>query len=138
MVLHVSALLADEVFISPSGSNGNTGAIGSPWGTFDFANDQLDPADTLWVRGGTYDLTSRIRMQGNDGGSPGCLVSIWFYQSEVPILDFDNMTASWRSSSGHVIQTDEGVDWLYIKELTIQNARDNGLGRKATTVFSND
>ena len=32
--------------------------LGSPWGTFDFAIDNINPGDTLFVRGGTYNLNS--------------------------------------------------------------------------------
>jgi len=131
IVLHFSPLRADEFFIATGGSNGNSGTIGSPWGTFDFAIDQLDPGDTLWVRGGSYDLDSRIRLQSGDGGTSGNPVSIWSYQNEVPILDFDSMTGTWGSSSGRGIQIDDGVDWLHFKGLTIQNARDNGIGSQS-------
>ena len=130
-VFNLSRLSADEFYIAPGGSNGNSGTIGSPWETFDFAIDQLGPGDTLFVRGGTYNLSSRVRLQGGDGGSAGNPVNIWAYESngimEEPILDFSGMGASWGSSSGRGVQIDSGVDWLHIKGLTIQNARDNGL-----------
>lgn len=131
VALQGASLRADEFFIATGGSNGNAGTIGSPWGTFEFAIDQLDPGDTLWVRGGTYDLDSRIRLEGGDGGSSGSRVNIWSYQNEMPILDFDDMTANWGSSSGRGIQIDEGVDWLHFQGLTIQNARDNGINSKS-------
>ena len=118
---------AKEVYISPTGSNSSDGSLGSPYGTFDYAIDQLSPGDTLWVRGGTYNLTDRVRMQSGDGGTSGSPVNIWAYGTETPVLDFSGMSAYWGSSSGRGIQIDDGVDWVHIKGLTIQNARDNGL-----------
>lgn len=120
-----------EFFIAPSGSDSNPGNLANPWGSFDYAIDRVQPGDTLWVRGGFYSLSDRIRLRGSDGGVPGAPVNIWAYEQngilETPVLDFTPMTAAWGSSSGRGLQIDEGVDWLHLKGLTIQNARDNGL-----------
>ena len=122
---------AAEYFIAPLGSNSNPGTLDMPWGGFDYAIDRLQPGDTLYVRGGIYSLSQRIRLQSGDGGTSAAPVNIWAYEQngilETPILDFASMTASWGSSSGRGVQVDNGVDWLHFKGLTIQNARDNGL-----------
>lgn len=118
---------AAEYYIAPGGSNGNVGSSGSPWGTFDFAIDNIDPSDTLFVRGGTYNLNSRLRIRNNEGGTAANPIKIWAAPGESPIIDFNSMTASWGGSSGRGIQIDNGADWLHIKGLTIQNARDNGI-----------
>jgi len=118
---------AGEFYIAPNGSNGNGGTIGSPWGTFDFAIDQIGPGDTLFVRGGTFNLNDRLRIDDDQGGVSGSPVNIWAFPGESPILDFNNMTSSWGSSSGRGIQIDDGANWLHLKGLTIQNARDNGI-----------
>lgn len=131
LVTAIPLSIAAEFFIAPGGNNANGGSILSPWGTFGFAIDQLGPGDTLFVRGGTYGLTSRLRLQTGDGGAADNRVNIWAYESggvmETPILDFNGMTTAWGSSSSRGIQIDDGVDWIHFKGLTIQNARDNGL-----------
>ena len=57
-VLAISALVfeanAANYYISPTGSDSNTGTIGSPWKTFSFAVPKLKPGDTLILRDGTY------------------------------------------------------------------------------------
>ncbi|QEG36442.1 right-handed parallel beta-helix repeat-containing protein [Bythopirellula goksoeyrii] len=119
---------AAEFYISPGGSNGNNGSQGSPWGTFDYAIDRINPGDTLFVRGGTYSLNSRIQIRSDEGGTSNNPINIWSYPGESPVLDFDSMSnGSWGQSSGRGIQIDDGADWLHIKGLTIQNARDNGI-----------
>jgi hypothetical protein len=119
---------AVEFYIAPGGSNTNNGSIGSPWSTFDFAIDNINPGDTLFVRGGTYNLNSRIQIRNNEGGTSTNPINIWSYPGESPILDFDTMSNSlWGQSSGRGIQVDEGADYLHIKGLTIQNTRDNGI-----------
>lgn len=128
LALGFSSSMAAEYYIAPGGSNAGSGAIDSPWGTFDFAIDNIDPGDTLFVRGGTYSLNSRIQIRGNEGGAANNPINIWSYPGETPILDFAGMSNSlWGSSSGRGIQIDGGADYLHIKGLTIQNARDNGI-----------
>jgi hypothetical protein len=131
LALALSAYLparAAEFYIAPGGSNAGNGSIGSPWGTFDYAIDNINPGDTLFVRGGTYNLNSRIQIRNNEGGTSTNAINIWSYPGELPILDFATMSNSlWGQSSGRGIQVDEGANYLHIKGLTIQNARDNGI-----------
>ncbi|WP_146584480.1 right-handed parallel beta-helix repeat-containing protein [Posidoniimonas polymericola] len=119
---------AAEYFIAPGGSNAGSGSIASPWGGFDYAIGQLSPGDTLYVRGGQYDLDNRVRFQSSSAGTEAAPVRVWSYADETPVLDFSGMSNSlWGGSSGRGIQVDGGADWLHLKGLTIQNARDNGI-----------
>lgn len=108
-----------EFYISTTGSNGGSGSIGSPWGTFDYAISQIGAGDTLYVRGGNYSLSSRIRIQ--KGGVSGAPITMQAYPGETPVLDF----AANPSSSDRGIQLEH--DWWHIKGLTVQNAPDNGV-----------
>ena len=119
VMLQPLAVGAGEYYISTTGSNGGSGGIASPWSTFDYAIGQINPGDTLYVRGGTYDLNSRIRIQ--KGGTSGAPISMLAYPGETPILDFDSNP----SSSDRGIQLER--DWWRIKGLTVQNAPDNGI-----------
>ncbi|MEQ8848680.1 MAG: right-handed parallel beta-helix repeat-containing protein [Botrimarina sp.] len=123
-----AASAAAEYFIAPGGSNAGSGAIDAPWGTFDYAIGRLDPGDTLYVRGGEYSLGSMVRFRSSAAGSAAAPVRVWAYADEAPVLDFSSMSNGlWGSSSGRGIQIDQGADWLHLRGLTIQNARDNGL-----------
>jgi hypothetical protein len=53
-------------YVAPNGSNSGSGTVTSPWKTFDFAWDQLDPGDTLVLKDGDYfeDLTPPSSKQG--------------------------------------------------------------------------
>ena len=118
---------AADFYLSPTGSNGNNGSVGSPWGTLQFAVDQLSPGDTLFLRGGTYNISQRVRFQGGDGGVEGSPVNLWAFPGEVPVLDFATMGASLGSSSGRGLQIDDDAGHLHFRGLTIQNAKDNGM-----------
>lgn len=115
----VDQAAAAEYYIAPDGSDAGSGAINSPWGTFDYAISQINSGDTLYARGGTYDLASRIRIQ--KGGVSGSPINLWAYPGETPVLDF----ASNASSSDRGIQLER--DWWNLKGLIIQNAPDNGV-----------
>jgi hypothetical protein len=127
IVLGLSQAQAAEYYIAPGGSDSNSGSLGSPWGDFDFAIDNINPGDTLYVRGGTYNLNSRLQIRNNEGGTAANPINMWAYPGESPILDFNSMTVAWGGTSGRGIQIDEGADYISLKGLTIQNARDNGI-----------
>lgn len=127
-LLFAYPVIAAEYFISPTGNNGGNGSIDAPWATFAYAIDRLTPGDTLYVRGGTYGLNSRIQIRGNRGGTEAAPIRIWAYEGESPVLDFSLMSNSlWGATGGRGIQVDEGADWLHLRGLTIENARDNGI-----------
>jgi hypothetical protein len=127
VILFRNPAFAAEYYISPGGSNGNAGSADAPWGTFNFAIGQLNAGDTLFVYGGTYELNSRVRFESEHAGTAADPIRIWAVPGESPVLDFASMSAAWGSSSGRGIQIDGGADWLHLKDLTIQNARDNGI-----------
>ena len=108
-----------EFYISPAGSDANAGSLGSPWGTFQYAISQINAGDTLLVRGGTRDLSSRIRIQ--KGGTAGAPITMQAYPGETPVLDF----AANPSTTDRGIQLER--DWWHFKGLTVQNAPDNGM-----------
>lgn len=115
-------------YVATDGNDLGDGSIGAPFGTFDYAIDQTSPGDTIFVRGGNYSLSTRVRIQAAESGDVGNPINLWAYPGEQPILDFSGMDASLNGmSSGRGIQFDENASWWHVKGLTIQHARDNGL-----------
>lgn len=80
---------AATYYISPSGSDGGSGAIGSPWFTFNKAWTVLAAGDFLYCRGGTYNYTVQQDITSLSGSS-GNLITIENYPGEVPIFTQDN------------------------------------------------
>lgn len=83
--------------MSPSGSDGGTGAIGDPWATFEHASGVLTAGDTLYVRGGTYTsaqaLSYQYRFQISGlAGTSSNWITITRYQNEVPVFDCSGST----------------------------------------------
>src|SRR5690242_1169364 len=52
---------AAEFYAAPNGSSAGTGSIGSPWDLQTALNGpaNVQPGDTIWLRGGTYRISNR-------------------------------------------------------------------------------
>lgn len=76
---------AEQFFVSPSGSDltGN-GTINNPWGTITFALNDLQPGDTLFLRGGTYYESGIPVYLKGEAGSP---IRISSYPGEQAVID---------------------------------------------------
>jgi len=46
--------IAGDLYVSPTGSNGNAGTEASPWATVAYAATQAQAGDTVWIKAGTY------------------------------------------------------------------------------------
>jgi Right handed beta helix region len=71
-------------YVSNSGSDSNSGTIGSPWRTIQHAADSVKAGATVDVRGGTYNESVTIAMSGNS--SAGYII-FQSYPGESAILD---------------------------------------------------
>jgi Ca2+-binding RTX toxin-like protein len=105
-------------YVSPNGSNNNTGQLDSPFSSLQHAHDIAKAGDTIYMRGGVYKLTSGVQLtHDGTGGNP---ITVTNYQNEVPILDGSTM------KSGYVIEM-SSASWNHIKGLEIKNGPEGGL-----------
>ena len=74
---------AADRYVSTAGSNAGAGTLGSPWRTIDFAADNANPGDTIFVRGGEY----RERVTPNRSGTAASRITIKNYADESPVID---------------------------------------------------
>ncbi|NNF53816.1 MAG: DUF4214 domain-containing protein [Acidimicrobiales bacterium] len=74
-----------DLFVSPSGSDSNTGTASSQaWRSLQFASDQLVAGDTLWVMGGNYKGFSM-----GPRGRSDAWIRIVNYPGANPVVDGD-------------------------------------------------
>ena len=77
-------------YIDDNGSDGNTGAIGSPWETPRYAADNMADGDTLYFREGDY---GTVRLGVTDGGGVDTVFSSTTFFRGYPgeTVDFDSL-----------------------------------------------
>src|SRR4249919_2225480 len=120
--------LAAERYVATSGSNAgsNTGTnINSPLATIGQAISLSSPGDTIYVRGGTYNLSSTISISGTKDGTAANPYNLFAYPGESPVLDF--RAEPYNASNGGMKGITLNADYWHIKGLTIQYAADNGI-----------
>src|SRR5664279_836139 len=89
LMVHPVSLSATVYYISPSGSDTNSGTITSPWFTMQKAWLNMVAGDLLYLRGGTYNYTTKQSLTTKDGSSSDTL-KIFNYPGESPVLDFSS------------------------------------------------
>jgi hypothetical protein len=120
LCLSISIASSAQKYVSSSGSDSNPGTISLPYATITKAISVSTAGDTIYVRGGTYTLTTTINI--SKSGTSTSKYHLFAYQNERPILDFSGMAVS---SSNRGISL-SGSYW-YIKGLDVKGAGDNGL-----------
>jgi len=109
---------ANIIYLSPSGSDGNPGTIGSPKKTLEGAWAVVAAGDTIYLRGGTHAYDDMQYLQSKNGTSNNW-IKIWGYPGETAVIT--------RSASYAVVN---GVDqdliyvegnWLWFQDLEIAN-----------------
>ena len=82
---------------SAAGDDSSNGGKSAPWQSLAFSLRQLEPGDTLFLRGGIYYETAYLSRSGNEGQP----ITIRSYPGELAILDggqrefFENPEQSW-------------------------------------------
>jgi hypothetical protein len=114
----VTVLPAHAVDYYISGSSGNDinpGTLASPWKTIQKANSRLQAGDTVYIRGGTYQVAEGVNPANT--GLPGRPITYKNYGSET--VEFvgasDNCTAVNLNSDSGIVRSYIVVDGLRFK-----------------------
>ena len=111
-------LSGQPYYVSTSGSDSNTGSITSPFATIAKAVSAVSAGQTIYVRGGTYNLTATISI--TKSGTANSYINLFAYQGERPVLDFSGQTFGSKGISL------KGSYW-HFRGLDVTNSGDNGL-----------
>lgn len=103
------------------GDDNNAGTIDAPFYHLEKALALMEPGDTVFMRGGTYNYTQTIALDKR--GSKAEYLSIFAYENEQPVLDFYEVTGDRGSGRGFKMTG----DYYYMKGLEICYAPDNGI-----------
>lgn len=100
-------------YVATTGSDEADGSIGAPWATLTYAASQLEPGDTLYLRGGTWNEYLNVP----NSGSPGRMITYEAYPGETPIVDGDGI---WIADMYGVVNI-RNKSYIRIKGLTVRN-----------------
>jgi hypothetical protein len=121
VVLFLSARLAAQPwYVATSGSDLNSGTLQSPFKTIEKAVSVVQPGQTIYIRGGTYDLTTTITI--TNSGTANAVISMFAYPGETPVLDFSAQALDGANRGIRLT----GSYW-HIKGINITGAGDNGM-----------
>jgi hypothetical protein len=114
-------------YVSPTGGATASGAFSQPFATLQKANDMVVPGDTVFIRGGTYGITTPANSGAGisitkSGTSDADRIYFWAYQREIPVFDFSKMTISTTGYTHGIVVTGS---WLHFKGLEICNTTMN-------------
>ena len=103
-----SIIAADAIYVSPNGSDTNTGTIDAPFKTVQKALDTVKAGQTIYLREGTYTALNTFKSSGTEGN----YITLRNYPGEKPYL---TMTAG---SDGAILHLD-GNAYIKIEGLEI-------------------
>lgn len=84
--------IAQNVYVSTSGNNSNSGTEALPWQTIQYAVDNINAGQTIFVRSGTYSEKIKFSGSTDSGTSGGGYVILQNYTGESPIIDGTGLT----------------------------------------------
>lgn len=111
---------ASGVYVATNGSDSNPGTFSQPFATIAQAISVATAADTIYIRGGTYSLSSTVTISKSGSGSSK--YRLFAYAGEQPVLDFSSMAYN-GSNRGVVLS----ASYWHLKGLEIYRAGDNGM-----------
>ncbi|MFI6577501.1 polysaccharide lyase family 1 protein [Nocardiopsis sp. NPDC050513] len=111
----------DELFAAPGGSDGASGTESDPT-TLTSAIDRIEPGGTIYLRGGTYDLSETVHIEPGNDGLSGDRNELFAYPGETPVLNFSAQSED-SSNRGLAI----GGDWWHVNGVIVEHAGDNGI-----------
>ncbi|MEN3110902.1 right-handed parallel beta-helix repeat-containing protein [Uliginosibacterium paludis] len=119
-------VLAATYYVAPSGSDTAAGTLAAPWKTLSRAQTAAVAGDTVYLRGGTYKITTGANTCAsqtdtvnaillNKSGSTSNPIRYYAYTGETPVFDFSGLTADCRVKGINL-----SASWVYLKGIEIK------------------
>lgn len=105
-------------YVSTAGNDSNPGTLAQPFATVSKAQSVMAVGDTLYLRGGTYNLSAQVKLTLD--GAAGNYCKLWAYPGERPVFDFSTTAAG---TKGLYLN----ADYWHVKGIEVANATDNGI-----------
>ncbi len=136
-----------NIYVAPSGDDANPGTLAQPVRTLTRAqaivraqNSTMTSDITVYLRGGTYPLTSTQTFTNADSGNNGFYVKYLAYQSERPLITGGQPITGWKVfDAARNIYSASGVTsrfrQLYVDGVKAIRARSPNLGPNGAASF---
>ncbi len=118
--LGIGSMSGGQFFVSTAGNDTAAGTIDSPLKTIVKATSLAVAGDTIYMRGGTYPLTTTVTF--SKSGTSSARYHLFAYQNERALLDFTGMAIA----SGNRGMNMNRSYW-HIRGIDIRKAGDNGM-----------
>jgi hypothetical protein len=99
-----AAQIMASYYVSPDGNDNNPGTEGQPFKTIQKARDVIRTRSGtwtgdiyVWLRGGTYTLSSTLEFTAGDAGKDGHYVAYQAYTGERPIISGGTRITGWQA-----------------------------------------
>jgi hypothetical protein len=109
-------------FVSPTGNDANPGSMAAPFATLNKAQSVATPGQVIYLRGGTYLLSSTIRI--TNSGTAGNPIQLLAYPGETPYFNFSSQPYG-ANHRGILFPTN--ANYWSVKGLEVGYAGDNGI-----------
>jgi parallel beta-helix repeat protein len=113
-----SAAFGATFYVSPTGSDSNPGTLAAPFATPQKALAVMASGDTVYLRGGTYNLSTQVKTVA--AGTAANYCELWAYPGEKPIFNFASLPAA---TKGLYI----AKDYWHVRGIEVSRATDNGI-----------
>ncbi|MFF1720510.1 RICIN domain-containing protein [Streptomyces sviceus] len=128
-----SAAIQATYYVAPDGDDANAGTITAPFKTLQHARDVVRTVNSdmtgdinVFLRGGTYPVSSTIAFTSADSGTNGHHVVYSAYQNERPVLNGGVPVTGWTQHSGNIwkatLNRDVKLRALYVNDKRAQMA----------------
>ncbi|MBW8793787.1 MAG: RICIN domain-containing protein [Streptomyces sp.] len=112
-------------YVAPNGDDANAGTISAPFKTLQHArdvvrtvNDNMSGDINVYLRGGTYPVSSTIDFTSADSGTNGHQIVYAAYPGEKPVLEAGVQVTGWTQHSGNIwkatLNRDDKLRALYV------------------------
>lgn len=105
----IDAGTGTSFFVAPTGSDSNPGTMAEPFKTIAKARDQVRTINasmtddiTVYLRGGTYNLTETLKFDPTDSGGNGHRIFYRAYPGETPVIMAATQVTGWTQDKGNV------------------------------------
>lgn len=107
-------IMPADYYLSPTGSDSNSGTYASPFKTLDKLWTVIGANDLAYMRGGTYLIDDEQSLTGVDG-TAGNLIKVWAYPGETPVISPSGSYS--RTGTSKAINV--GGDYIHLKGIEI-------------------